>query len=324
MANMGRKTEVKWSWSDRLAIALACLAGVLALILFWVEKTPISAGISIAVMAAFMVYPILHFCSRLWPRLIALTVVAGLLTVFGWNIWPKELRAIPQAQIGKPPSPPIASTKENPNPPPKQMALARRPTHHPNPAGIHVEKSPGAAVTQYNVTGVNLGGAGGVAGGGGGGGGAIGGNAGNGGGGGEFGGCMGGGGGGGGGTVAAGNGGNGAPAMHLVVGPPRVEFGSQEVGIRSDGKSVGVTNPYSTAIPVVPFMLVAEPRFKLDNGDEYVTEAFQVNAGTCAGGLVPNGSCALNVYFTPMAEGPEVVSLQVCNSWIDLRGTGQQ
>jgi hypothetical protein len=81
---------LQWSWSDRLAIALACLAGVMALILFWIDKTPLAAGISIAAMAALLVYPVLHFLSSKRMRVSAFVVLAVLLAIFGWMIWPKR------------------------------------------------------------------------------------------------------------------------------------------------------------------------------------------------------------------------------------------
>jgi hypothetical protein len=49
-----------WSFSDRLALVLFCLACVIALVLAWMEKTPIWAGATIGGMALLIAYPVLH------------------------------------------------------------------------------------------------------------------------------------------------------------------------------------------------------------------------------------------------------------------------
>jgi len=51
----------KWSFSDKLAVALACLAGLMTLILFWTDRTPVAAEITIGAMVLLMAYPVLHF-----------------------------------------------------------------------------------------------------------------------------------------------------------------------------------------------------------------------------------------------------------------------
>jgi hypothetical protein len=78
----------RWSWSDRLAIALACLAGILALILLWMDKTPVWAAATIALMAALVVYAVIHFVPSWKARIPALLVAWLLIGVFGWRIWP--------------------------------------------------------------------------------------------------------------------------------------------------------------------------------------------------------------------------------------------
>jgi hypothetical protein len=54
---------VEWNSSDRLAVALACLAGIMALVLVWVDKTPVWAGVTIGCMLALIIYPVIHFCA---------------------------------------------------------------------------------------------------------------------------------------------------------------------------------------------------------------------------------------------------------------------
>jgi len=80
--------ENRWSWSDRLAVALACMAGAMALALLWMEKTPIWATVTVACMAALMVYPVLHFVHSWRARIPVLLVVWGLIGLFGWRVWP--------------------------------------------------------------------------------------------------------------------------------------------------------------------------------------------------------------------------------------------
>jgi hypothetical protein len=181
----------------------------------------------------------------------------------------------------------------------------------------------------------NLGGAGGVAGGGGGGGGSIGGSAGNGGGGGGFGGCFGGGAGGSGagGGAAAGPGGNGAPAMRLEVTPTTLDFGDQPIGTTGDEKKIVVRNPYPVPIHV-PFRvmtlrgnLIEGPPSENDDeevikGKLYSARSFVVSAGTCSSGLASNGLCELSAQFAPKRVGQLAVSVLVCNTFIDLTGTG--
>jgi len=80
--------ENGWSLSDKLAVALACLAAVTALILFWIDKTPLTAGISIACIAVLMIYPIIHFVRSRALRIVTFIVAALLVGVFGYKVWP--------------------------------------------------------------------------------------------------------------------------------------------------------------------------------------------------------------------------------------------
>jgi hypothetical protein len=81
-------TSSSWSGSDKLAFALFCLATITGIVLYWVDKTPVAAGISIAVIAALVVYPIWHFVQKSERRIIVFIFAALLIVFFGWKIWP--------------------------------------------------------------------------------------------------------------------------------------------------------------------------------------------------------------------------------------------
>ena len=100
----------KWTFSDRLAVALACLTAVMALGLIWMERTPAWAGATVVSMALLMVYPVIHFVHSNKGRLVALMAIWGFIGFFGWKIWPKKEQAVvnarpenqaqPQPQLG--------------------------------------------------------------------------------------------------------------------------------------------------------------------------------------------------------------------------------
>jgi hypothetical protein len=77
--------------SDKLAIALACLAGVMAIILFLIEKTPGWVVFLLLSMVALVVYPVLHFAKGIRARLSLLSLVAVATLAFGWSIWPRHV-----------------------------------------------------------------------------------------------------------------------------------------------------------------------------------------------------------------------------------------
>jgi len=81
----------KYNPSDKLAIALACIAGVLAIILFLTEKSPVVVVLMLVLMVLLCVYPILHFVgsSRLGGLLFLRTFIAAVF--LGWGVWPKKL-----------------------------------------------------------------------------------------------------------------------------------------------------------------------------------------------------------------------------------------
>jgi hypothetical protein len=79
----------RWSTSDQLAVALFCLASVVAIVVFWIEKTPLWAGVSIVVLALLLIYPILHFASSLTARILICALAICGLGLFGRVIWPR-------------------------------------------------------------------------------------------------------------------------------------------------------------------------------------------------------------------------------------------
>ena len=97
--------------SDKLAIALACLAGVMAIVLFLVEKTPFTVVGLLLLMVTLSVYPILHFVRRTNFRTAILACVTIGTLVFGWYVWPKS--KLPNGQ---------AKSSAQPSTPPSQMA----------------------------------------------------------------------------------------------------------------------------------------------------------------------------------------------------------
>jgi hypothetical protein len=89
-----QKAEVAtrgWSFSDRLAFALFCLASVLAIVLYWIDKTPTAAGASIALIGMLVIYPLLHFVQKLLLRIIVFVFIALLIAGFGMKIWPSKI-----------------------------------------------------------------------------------------------------------------------------------------------------------------------------------------------------------------------------------------
>ncbi len=88
LPSTGAVKKEGWGYSDSVALALFCLSCVLALVLFWAEKTPVWAGITIGALAILLVYPIWHVCSTWIQRTLALVAACALIAFFGWKIWP--------------------------------------------------------------------------------------------------------------------------------------------------------------------------------------------------------------------------------------------
>jgi hypothetical protein len=83
--------EYSWSFSDKLAVSLACLAAVMALILFWVDKTPLTAGCTIAAMVLLVIFPVLHFLRSVTGRIFVLIILSVCIGIFGWKVWPTKV-----------------------------------------------------------------------------------------------------------------------------------------------------------------------------------------------------------------------------------------
>jgi hypothetical protein len=138
---------IEWNLSDRLAVALACLAGIMALALVWMDKTPLGAGITIGCMSALIVYPVLHFVRSPKARVAALVFSWVAIGVFGWLIWPHHATleapvatAKPPQQAPQPIPTPEAKDKSKPPAPP-------RPKHPIIITSIHAEGSPDVGKT---------------------------------------------------------------------------------------------------------------------------------------------------------------------------------
>jgi len=56
---------MEYNTSDKLGIALACLRASWPIILFLVEKTPLTVILLLSLMVALAIYPILHFAKRI-------------------------------------------------------------------------------------------------------------------------------------------------------------------------------------------------------------------------------------------------------------------
>jgi hypothetical protein len=78
------------SESDKLAIVLACLAGIMAIVLFLVEKTPAVIVFSLLAIVLLAIYPILHFVGAFYLRIVAAVLIVGGTVVFGIYVWPKR------------------------------------------------------------------------------------------------------------------------------------------------------------------------------------------------------------------------------------------
>ncbi len=92
----------KYSVSDKLAIALTCLAGAMAIVLFLVEKTPLSILLMLAAMFALLIYPTIHFFLKPSIRILVLGVCLVGIAGFGYRVWPhsKQLETAEKVALG--------------------------------------------------------------------------------------------------------------------------------------------------------------------------------------------------------------------------------
>jgi hypothetical protein len=106
--------------------------------------------------------------------------------------------------------------------------------------------------------------------------------------------------------------GAGGPTSALTASPASLSFGSQTAGTTSGARSVTVSNPNSTAVPVS--QLAVSGPFSQTN--------------SCGASIAANGSCTVSIAFAPAATGSASGSLTVASSapgsplTVALSGTG--
>jgi hypothetical protein len=89
MADEAQPAEM-YTNSDKLGIALACLAGVMAIILFLIDRTPWTVVTLLLVMGGLSIYPMVHFARQIGIRVALLLFMAIGTGLFGWGVWPKN------------------------------------------------------------------------------------------------------------------------------------------------------------------------------------------------------------------------------------------
>ena len=104
----------KYTTSDHLGIALACLAGAMTIVLFFVEKTPTTIVVLLAAMVGLCVFPVWHFLRKRLGRAVGLIVVVLAAVALGWQAWPRHAPIIAETSRPIPPavntsSPQVAS-----------------------------------------------------------------------------------------------------------------------------------------------------------------------------------------------------------------------
>ena len=78
------------SKSDKLAIVFFLLGIAVAIILFLVEKTPATVLSLLGLLAAALIYPILHFVKRSPGRIVAFFALVLIVFAFGRGAWPHK------------------------------------------------------------------------------------------------------------------------------------------------------------------------------------------------------------------------------------------
>lgn len=129
----------KWTWSDKLSVALACAGAALALVLFLVEKTPGTVAVMLACIAALLTYPILHFVTSRTARIPVFVATAGLVVLFGWKVWPRGPQPHPVAPSSATVITPQASKSEEPQDS-GRLTIQPLPAQSPNRKPDHVSQ----------------------------------------------------------------------------------------------------------------------------------------------------------------------------------------
>jgi hypothetical protein len=90
VAEVNQTRTERYSGSDKLAFALACLAGALAIVLFLVEKTQFTVVFFLMLMGLLLIYPVLHFFKGGIGRIVLSTIVFIGTFMLGWRVWPRN------------------------------------------------------------------------------------------------------------------------------------------------------------------------------------------------------------------------------------------
>jgi hypothetical protein len=94
-----RAKKASFTDSDRLAIVLFCVAGIMAFLLAWLIKTPAWVFASLIAMAAFVVYPVGHIFRSWSTRIITLIALWIMVGLFGTHIW-KQINS-PEGRLAR-------------------------------------------------------------------------------------------------------------------------------------------------------------------------------------------------------------------------------
>jgi hypothetical protein len=146
------------TWSDGLAVALFCLASVFGIILYWAEKTVLTAVLSVVGMAVLMGYPIFHFFRSARNRVEVSVVIVILIGLFGWKIWPSPPQ---QVAVEQPHSGTVKTLESSPTtlPVPKMKPPRHAQTQPGTVANppVTLTNSPGSAVSVNQQGGITAG-----------------------------------------------------------------------------------------------------------------------------------------------------------------------
>lgn len=81
---------MEYNNSDKFGVVLACLAGVMAIVLSLIEKSLLSVVTLLILVVLLAVYPVMHFIRRGTWRVVALLAVMVCTVLFGYSVWPHK------------------------------------------------------------------------------------------------------------------------------------------------------------------------------------------------------------------------------------------
>jgi hypothetical protein len=154
----------RYSGSDKLAIALACLAGAMAIVLFLIEKTPATISVLLGLMVLLLIYPLLHFFNGKIGRFVMFVVVLLVAVALGWGVWPKKKPTLIAQPAATPfrdapaQAPPLSSSTQTTPKPVKPKKEKDAPTHQS--ASGNNNNQIGGSITAGPCSNVQNGGAG--------------------------------------------------------------------------------------------------------------------------------------------------------------------